>query len=137
MKKHIAAAIAAINSLLVVGICGAIECDTMPLGKAFAVCLICSAIAIVSAKVVRDEEQASIRYIVSPRLLSRPASPCRGGGAMCVQGDYRRMKSFKASSIESANIAHSSISYGFSFVAIRNGTRQSFLLDGIAACSRD
>lgn len=58
MKKHIAAAIAAINSLLVVGTCGAIECDTMPLGKAFAVCLICSAIAIVSAKVVRDEEQA-------------------------------------------------------------------------------
>lgn len=58
MKKHIAAAIAAINSLLVVGICGAIECDTMPLGKAFLICLICSAIALVSAKVLRDEERA-------------------------------------------------------------------------------
>ena len=57
MKKHIAAAIAAINSLLVVGICGAIECDTMPLGKAFVICLVCSAIALVSAKVVRDEER--------------------------------------------------------------------------------
>lgn len=55
MKKHIAAAIAAINSLLVVGICGAIECDTMLLGKAFVICLICSAIALVSAKVIRDE----------------------------------------------------------------------------------
>lgn len=58
MKKHIAAAIAAINSLLVLGICGAIECDTMPLGKAFLICLVCSAIALVSAKVVRDEERA-------------------------------------------------------------------------------
>lgn len=58
MKKHIAAAIAAINSLLVVGICGAIECDTMPLGKAFLICLICSAIALVSAKVARDEKRA-------------------------------------------------------------------------------
>lgn len=58
MKKHIAAAIAAINSLLVIGICGAIECDTMPLGKAFLICLICSAIALVSAKVIRDEELA-------------------------------------------------------------------------------
>lgn len=58
MKKHIAAAIAAINSLLVVGICGAIECDTMQLGKAFIICLICSAIALVSAKVLRDEERA-------------------------------------------------------------------------------
>mgnify|MGYP003369401685 FL=1 len=58
MKKHIAAVIAAINSLLVVGICGAIECDTMPLGKAFIICLICSAIAIVSAKALRDEERA-------------------------------------------------------------------------------
>lgn len=57
MKKHIAAAIVAINSLLVVGICGAIECDTMPLGKAFLICLICSAIALVSTKVVRDEER--------------------------------------------------------------------------------
>lgn len=57
MKKHIAAAIAAINSLLVVGICGAIECDTMPLGKAFLICMICSAIALASAKVVRDEER--------------------------------------------------------------------------------
>lgn len=57
MKKHIAAAITAINSLLVVGTCGAIECDTMPLGRAFAVCLVCSAIALVSAKVVRDEER--------------------------------------------------------------------------------
>lgn len=57
MKKHIAAAIAAINSLLVVGICGAIECDTMPLGKAFVICLVCSAIALASAKVVRDEER--------------------------------------------------------------------------------
>lgn len=57
MKKHIAAAIATINSLLVVGTCGAIECDTMPLGRAFAVCLVCSAIALVSAKVVRDEER--------------------------------------------------------------------------------
>lgn len=58
MKKRIAAAIAAINSLLVVGICGAIECDTMPLGRAFAICLICSVIALSSAKVVRDEERA-------------------------------------------------------------------------------
>lgn len=58
MKKHIAAAIAAINSLLVVGICGAIECDTMPLGKAFLICLICSVIALASAKVLRDEERA-------------------------------------------------------------------------------
>lgn len=58
MKKHIAAAIASINSLLVVGICGAIECDTMPLGKAFVICLVCSAIALASAKVVRDEERA-------------------------------------------------------------------------------
>lgn len=57
MKKHIAAAIAAINSLLVVGTCGAIECDTMPFGKAFLICLICSAIALASAKVVRDEER--------------------------------------------------------------------------------
>ena len=57
MKKHIAAAIAAINSLLVVGTCGAIECDTMPLGKAFLICMICSAIALASAKVVRDEER--------------------------------------------------------------------------------
>lgn len=57
MKKHIAAAIASINFLLVVGICGAIECDTMSLGKAFLICLICSAIALASAKVVRDEEQ--------------------------------------------------------------------------------
>ena len=58
MKKHIAAAIAAINFLLVVGICGAIECDTMPLGKSFLICMICSAIALASAKVVRDEERA-------------------------------------------------------------------------------
>lgn len=63
MKKHIAAAITAINSLLVVGICGAIECDTMPLGKAFAVCLICSAIALASAKVVRDEERAEDKAV--------------------------------------------------------------------------
>ena len=56
MKKKIAAAIAAVNSLLVVGTCGAIECDTMPLGRAFAICLICSAIAIAAAKSVRDEE---------------------------------------------------------------------------------
>lgn len=58
MKKHIAAAIAAINSLLVVGTCGAIECDTMPLGRAFAVCLVCSAIALAAAKAFRDEELA-------------------------------------------------------------------------------
>lgn len=57
MKKHIASAIAAINSLFVVGICGAIECDTMPLGRAFLICMICSAIALASAKVVRDEER--------------------------------------------------------------------------------
>lgn len=57
MKKHIAAAIAAINSLLVVGICWAIECDAMPLGKSFLICMICSAIALASAKVVRDEER--------------------------------------------------------------------------------
>lgn len=58
MKKNIAAAITAINSLLVVGTCGAIECDTMPFGKAFLICVICSAIALVSAKVLRDEERA-------------------------------------------------------------------------------
>lgn len=58
MKKNIAAAITAINSLLVVGTCGAIECDTMPFDKAFLICLICSAIALVSAKVLRDEERA-------------------------------------------------------------------------------
>lgn len=58
MKKNIAAAITAINSLLVVGTCGAIECDTMPFSKAFLICVICSAIALVSAKVLRDEERA-------------------------------------------------------------------------------
>lgn len=58
MKKNIAAAITAINFLLVFGTCGAIECDTMPFGKAFLICVICSAIALVSAKVLRDEERA-------------------------------------------------------------------------------
>ena len=57
MKKHIAAAIAAINSLLVVGLCGSIECDTMSLGKAFALRLLFSAVLLISAKVIQDEER--------------------------------------------------------------------------------
>ena len=58
MKKNIAAIIAVINSLIVVGTCGAIECDTMPFCVVLIICLICSALAIAAAKVVRDEELA-------------------------------------------------------------------------------
>lgn len=57
MKKNIAAAIAAINGFLAIGTCGALECDTIPLGSAFVRCLVFSAIVFVSLRVVRNEER--------------------------------------------------------------------------------